>query len=179
MNGTNADPDQAPYHAVPVLFPGGPKGALASTGVGQMPPAIIGGGGTLEGSAGHDLDCDMETHRYLDVPEGPGSFPALIIIRELYGIFTRLNNGTSTEVGSCAQSRGSTRGNDSRPAEIEPCASGAPGFSSAAHAFRVGDACERHAFRVDDACERHASTRRRDELQRRRHPSERGPLCEW
>ena len=53
MNGTNADPDQAPYHAVPVLFPGGPKGALASTGVGQMPPAIIGGGGTLEGSAGH------------------------------------------------------------------------------------------------------------------------------
>jgi dienelactone hydrolase len=58
----------------------------------------------------------METHRYLDVPKRPGSFPALIIIHELYGIFTRLNSGTSTEVRSCAQRRGSTRGNDSRPA---------------------------------------------------------------
>lgn len=64
--------------------------ALAPTMAGQMPPAIIGNGGELEGMAVHYVDGDMETTGYLALPEGDGPFPALVIIHEWNGLVDRV-----------------------------------------------------------------------------------------
>jgi len=67
-----------------------PRVALAPTLPGEMPPAIIGNGGPLEGVAVHYLDGDNETTGYLAVPEGEGPFPALVIIHEWNGLVDRV-----------------------------------------------------------------------------------------
>ncbi len=67
-----------------------PRVALAPTATGEMPPAIIGNGGALEGSDVHYVDGDMATTGYLAVPEGEGPFPALVIIHEWNGLVDRV-----------------------------------------------------------------------------------------
>lgn len=67
-----------------------PRVALAPTSPDQMPPAIVGQGGPLQGMdlqyyAGHP-----ETVGYLAVPDGEGPFPALIIIHEWNGLVDRV-----------------------------------------------------------------------------------------
>ncbi|MCH2460328.1 MAG: dienelactone hydrolase family protein [Gemmatimonadetes bacterium] len=68
----------------------GPRVASAPTGPGEMPPAIIGQGGTLEGTDLQYLDYDPSTVGYLSVPEGEGPFPALVIIHEWDGLVDRV-----------------------------------------------------------------------------------------
>ena len=70
--------------------PVGPRVASAPTGPGEMPPAIIGQGGTLEGTDLQYLDSDPSTVGYLSVPEGEGPFPALVIIHEWDGLVDRV-----------------------------------------------------------------------------------------
>jgi carboxymethylenebutenolidase len=55
-----------------------------------MPPAIIGQGGTLEGTDLQYLASDPSTVGYLSVPEGEGPFPALVIIHEWDGLVDRV-----------------------------------------------------------------------------------------
>jgi carboxymethylenebutenolidase len=68
----------------------GPRVALAPTGMGEMPPAIVGEGGTLEGTDVAYFEADADTRGYLAVPEGPGPFPALVIIHEWNGLVERV-----------------------------------------------------------------------------------------
>ena len=68
----------------------GPRVASAPTGPGEMPPAIIGQGGALEGADLQYLDSDPSTVGYLSVPEGEGPFPALVIIHEWDGLVDRV-----------------------------------------------------------------------------------------
>ncbi|MDH3271890.1 MAG: dienelactone hydrolase family protein [Gemmatimonadota bacterium] len=56
----------------------------------QLPPAIIGNGGALDGVSLHYIDGDTLTNGYLAVPEGDGPFPALVIIHEWNGLVDRV-----------------------------------------------------------------------------------------
>jgi carboxymethylenebutenolidase len=68
----------------------GPRVALAPTGMGEMPPAIVGDGGALQGTDVAYFEADEDTRGYLAVPEGPGPFPALVIIHEWNGLVERV-----------------------------------------------------------------------------------------
>jgi carboxymethylenebutenolidase len=73
-----------------LMAPEGPRVALAPTAADQLPPAIIGQGGELQGTdvryfVGHDA-----TVGYLAVPEGEGPFPALVIVHEWNGLVDRV-----------------------------------------------------------------------------------------
>ena len=70
--------------------PAGPRVALAPTASGELPPAIIGEGGDLQGEGLGYLDGDAATMGYLAVPEGDGPFPALVIIHEWNGLVDRV-----------------------------------------------------------------------------------------
>lgn len=70
--------------------PSGPRVALAPTAAGEMPPAIIGEGGDLEGADVRYVPGDPSTVGYLAVPEGSGPFPALVIIHEWNGLVDRV-----------------------------------------------------------------------------------------
>lgn len=67
-----------------------PRVALAPTAPGEMPPAITGNGGELEGVDVHYVEGDAATRGYLAVPEGEGPFPALVIIHEWNGLVDRV-----------------------------------------------------------------------------------------
>ncbi len=67
-----------------------PRVTRAPTGPGEMPPAILGNGGTLEGVDVAYVPGDEATKGYLAVPEGDGPFPALIIIHEWNGLVDRV-----------------------------------------------------------------------------------------
>ncbi|MEX2466473.1 MAG: dienelactone hydrolase family protein [Gemmatimonadota bacterium] len=67
-----------------------PRVALAPTGDGELPPAIVGQGGELAGADLSYLPDDLETTGYLAVPEGDGPFPALVIIHEWNGLQDRV-----------------------------------------------------------------------------------------
>lgn len=56
----------------------------------SLPPAIVGEGGPLEGSDLQYVDGDTATTGYLAVPDGPGPFPALVIIHEWNGLQPRV-----------------------------------------------------------------------------------------
>ncbi|MBT8404528.1 MAG: dienelactone hydrolase family protein [Gemmatimonadetes bacterium] len=56
----------------------------------QLPPAIVGNGGELAGSAVSYVPGDDATVGYLSVPEGEGPFPALIIVHEWNGLVDRV-----------------------------------------------------------------------------------------
>ncbi len=56
----------------------------------ELPPAITGEGGALEGSALQYVDGDELTTGYLSVPDGNGPFPALVIIHEWNGLQDRV-----------------------------------------------------------------------------------------
>ena len=64
--------------------------ALDPTAEGELPPAIIGEGGALEGVPLHYVNGDTLTTGYLAVPEGAGPFPALVIIHEWNGLVDRV-----------------------------------------------------------------------------------------
>lgn len=68
----------------------GPRVPLDPTGPEEMPPAIIGNGGALQGTDVHYLSGDEATTGYLAVPEGQGPFPALVIIHEWNGLVDRV-----------------------------------------------------------------------------------------
>lgn len=68
----------------------GPRIAVAPTAPGTLPPAIVGGGGPLRGVDLHYVEGDALTAGYLAVPEGPGPFPALVIIHEWNGLVDRV-----------------------------------------------------------------------------------------
>ncbi len=68
----------------------GPRVAIAPTAPGEMPPAIVGNGGALEGESVRYVSGDAATTGYLAVPEGDGPFPALIIIHEWNGLVDRV-----------------------------------------------------------------------------------------
>jgi carboxymethylenebutenolidase len=63
---------------------------LAPTVEGELPPAIIGQGGELQGTNVQYLPGDPSTVGYLAVPEGAGPFPALVIIHEWNGLVDRV-----------------------------------------------------------------------------------------
>ena len=67
-----------------------PRVAIAPTADGELPSAIIGEGGELEGTDLQYLDGDATTTGYLAVPEGTGPFPALVIIHEWNGLVDRV-----------------------------------------------------------------------------------------
>lgn len=67
-----------------------PRVAVAPTAAGEMPPAILGNGGPLEGIDVSYLPGDSATTGYLAVPEGEGPFPALVIIHEWNGLVDRV-----------------------------------------------------------------------------------------
>ncbi|MCY3679663.1 MAG: dienelactone hydrolase family protein [Gemmatimonadetes bacterium] len=56
----------------------------------ELPPAIIGEGGALEGSDLNYVDGDELTTGYLAVPDGDGPFPALVVIHEWNGLQDRV-----------------------------------------------------------------------------------------
>ena len=56
----------------------------------DLPAAIAGAGGELEGTDLHYVDGDELTTGYLAVPEGAGPFPALVIIHEWNGLQDRV-----------------------------------------------------------------------------------------
>lgn len=88
--GTDTAPDQ-PAAAAPVQ-PADPDARVAvqPTAEDQLPPAIVGEGGELQGSDLHYLPGDDATTGYLAVPEGAGPFPALVIVHEWNGLVDRV-----------------------------------------------------------------------------------------
>ncbi len=56
----------------------------------DLPPAIVGEGGALEGADIRYVDGDTLTTGYLAVPSGEGPFPALVIIHEWNGLQDRV-----------------------------------------------------------------------------------------
>jgi carboxymethylenebutenolidase len=70
--------------------PDGPRVPVSPTAADEMPPAIIGNGGPLQGMDVNYVVGEAETTGYLAVPEGPGPFPALVIIHEWNGLVDRV-----------------------------------------------------------------------------------------
>jgi carboxymethylenebutenolidase len=70
--------------------PDGPRVALAPTAADQLPPAIIGQGGELQGTSVQYLPSDASAVGYLAVPAGAGPFPALVIVHEWNGLTDRV-----------------------------------------------------------------------------------------
>ena len=73
-----------------VPAPAGPRVALNPTASGELPSAIIGEAGDLQGEGLGYLEGDAATMGYLAVPEGDGPFPALVIIHEWNGLVDRV-----------------------------------------------------------------------------------------
>ena len=85
-----APAEDAVEEAVGSGAPEEPRVAFAPTAAGEMPAAILGNGGELEGMDVNYVAGDAETTGYLAVPEGDGPFPALIIIHEWNGLVDRI-----------------------------------------------------------------------------------------
>jgi carboxymethylenebutenolidase len=69
---------------------GGPRVPRAPTAADQLPAAILGKAGPLEGTNVEYVTGDTLTVGYLAVPAGEGPFPALIIIHEWNGLVDRV-----------------------------------------------------------------------------------------
>lgn len=88
-----ADDTDTPTADATADAPGdGPRVAVAPTGADELPPAVLGEGGELEGEPLHYLDGDTATTGYLAVPEGEGPFPALVLIHEWNGLTDRVRH---------------------------------------------------------------------------------------
>lgn len=68
----------------------GPRVTAEPTGEGELPPAIIGEGGALEGTDLTYFPGDSSAVGYLAVPDGEGPFPALVIVHEWNGLVDRV-----------------------------------------------------------------------------------------
>lgn len=64
--------------------------ASADSAAAELPSAITGDGGALEGADLRYVDGDTTTTGYLAVPAGDGPFPALVIIHEWNGLQDRV-----------------------------------------------------------------------------------------
>jgi carboxymethylenebutenolidase len=84
--GTGAQDGGAPAAAGAT----GPRVPLDPTAEGELPPAIIGQGGALQGTDVRYVGSDPSAVGYLAVPEGEGPFPALVIIHEWNGLVDRV-----------------------------------------------------------------------------------------
>jgi len=80
----------AQVEAPPPPREAGPRVAIARTGPGELPPAIVGQGGDLHGTNVLYVPGDPGTVGYLAVPAGEGPFPALVIIHEWNGLVDRV-----------------------------------------------------------------------------------------
>jgi carboxymethylenebutenolidase len=67
-----------------------PRVVVTPTSATEMPSAIVGNRGELEGRSVRYFDADTATVGYLAVPEGDGPFPALVIIHEWNGLVDRV-----------------------------------------------------------------------------------------
>jgi carboxymethylenebutenolidase len=67
-----------------------PRIALAPTGAEDLPSALLGQAGPLSGAALQYVPGDASTTGYLAVPDGPGPFPALVIVHEWDGLKDRV-----------------------------------------------------------------------------------------
>ncbi len=70
--------------------PAEPRVPVSRTSDTQLPPALAGNGGELQGMDLGYVDGDSLTTGYLAVPEGEGPFPALVIIHEWNGLVNRV-----------------------------------------------------------------------------------------
>ncbi len=87
----NGDGDaEAPTDGAAAAVMDGPRVAVAPTSADQLPSAIIGQGGELEGSDLKYVPGDDASTGYLAVPEGAGPFPALVIVHEWNGLVDRV-----------------------------------------------------------------------------------------
>jgi carboxymethylenebutenolidase len=89
-NAACAPDDRAGEQASSAAAPAGPRVPLDPTMEGELPPGIIGQRGQLQGASVQYLAGDPSTVGYLAVPEGPGPFPALVIIHEWNGLVDRV-----------------------------------------------------------------------------------------
>lgn len=80
----------APEGAAAPSAPAGPRVPAAPTAEDQLPPALLGQAGPLGGEAVRYVAGDSATIGYLAVPEGPGPFPALVIVHEWNGLVDRV-----------------------------------------------------------------------------------------
>jgi carboxymethylenebutenolidase len=69
---------------------GGPRVRRAPTADGELPAAILGKAGPLQGTSVEYVPGDTLTVGYLAVPEGNGPFPALVIVHEWNGLVDRV-----------------------------------------------------------------------------------------
>jgi len=88
--GAPADDTAPAAGGQPSISSGEPRIPLAPTAADQLPPAILGQGGELAGTSVQYLPGDPSTVGYLAVPDGPGPFPALVIIHEWNGLVDRV-----------------------------------------------------------------------------------------
>jgi carboxymethylenebutenolidase len=63
---------------------------VSPTADGELPPAIVGEGGALQGMDLSYVPGDTATVGYLAVPDGEGPFPALVIVHEWNGLVDRV-----------------------------------------------------------------------------------------
>lgn len=68
----------------------GPRVAAAPTAEGELPAAILGSAGPLQGADLPYFEADPLVTGYLAVPEGEGPFPALVVIHEWNGLVDRI-----------------------------------------------------------------------------------------
>ncbi|GMV07740.1 MAG: hypothetical protein AMXMBFR53_40150 [Gemmatimonadota bacterium] len=81
---------EAPESAAAPSAPAGPRVPAAPTAEDQLPPALLGQAGPLGGETVRYVAGDSATAGYLAVPEGPGPFPALVIVHEWNGLVDRV-----------------------------------------------------------------------------------------
>lgn len=67
-----------------------PRVPVAPTAADQLPSAIVGQGGALQGAPLRYVPGDTVSTGYLAVPEGAGPFPALVIVHEWNGLVDRV-----------------------------------------------------------------------------------------
>lgn len=68
----------------------GPRVPVAPTAQDELPSAIVGQGGALQGTDVQYVPGDTVSTGYLAVPEGAGPFPALVIVHEWNGLVDRV-----------------------------------------------------------------------------------------
>jgi carboxymethylenebutenolidase len=90
--GAPADEERPAAETASSAVPDGPRVPLAATAPDQLPPAIIGRGGALQGINVPYFPADPATMGYLAVPEGAGPFPALVIVHEWNGLVDRVRD---------------------------------------------------------------------------------------
>jgi carboxymethylenebutenolidase len=88
--GTSDAGPEAPAAASDASAPAGPRVASAPTGPDELPSAIVGEGGELEGEPLRYVEGDTLTTGYVAVRGGEGPFPALVLVHEWNGLTDRV-----------------------------------------------------------------------------------------